>query len=89
MRDLSKASVSIAPADFGSWADARAELISERKRPLKAKLLAELAGAQDEASQARIKAGFESKEAALEHEVDHAPRDFHLSLSASYNFLSK
>ena len=89
VRDLSRATVSIAPADFRSWDEARAELIAEAKRPLKAQLVSELAGAVDEAAQAEIKAGFAAKEAALEHDIDHKPFEFHASLAMSYNFLSK
>jgi len=40
--------VSIAPADFGSWHDARTELMSEAKSGLKARVEAELAAAADE-----------------------------------------
>ena len=32
VRDFSRASVSIAPADYATWNDARAELLSEAKR---------------------------------------------------------
>ena len=35
VRDLSRASVSVAPAEFGSWQEARNELILEAKKPLK------------------------------------------------------
>lgn len=39
VRDFSRASVSISPAEFGSWSDARAELLTEAKRPLKAQVI--------------------------------------------------
>lgn len=32
VRDLSRATVSITPAEFASWSDARAELLTEAKR---------------------------------------------------------
>merc|ERR1719454_250092 len=48
VRDLSKAQVSLQPAEFSSWGDARAELMIEAKRPLKAQLQAELAAAASE-----------------------------------------
>jgi len=48
VRDLSNLAVSIAPADFGSWHDARTELMSEAKSGLKARVEAELAAAADE-----------------------------------------
>ena len=89
VRDLSKTTVSISPAEYGSWADARAELISEAKRPLKAPLESERAAAQNEDEIAQIRAAFTQKETAMEHEIDHKPMDMHLSMSVAYNFLSK
>lgn len=58
-------------------------------RPLKAQLEMELAGAVDETAAREIRAGFQAKEAQIEHEIDHKPMEFHLSLGVSYNFLSK
>ena len=49
VRDLSRATVSITPAEFSTWSDARAELMKEAKRPLKAQLDAELSAAVSEA----------------------------------------
>ena len=66
VRDLSKTTVSISPAEYGSWADARAELISEAKRPLKAQLESELAAAQNEDEVSQIRAAFAQKETAME-----------------------
>ena len=43
VRDLSRASVTLAPAEYTSWQEARSELMIEGKRPLKAQLQAELA----------------------------------------------
>jgi len=57
-------------------------------RPLKAQLEVELSAAADETAMREIRAGFEAKEAAIEHEIDHKPMEFHLSLGVSYNFLS-
>lgn len=70
VRDLSKTNVSISPAEYGSWADARAELISEAKRPLKAQLESELAAAQNEDEISQIRAAFAQKESAMENELD-------------------
>lgn len=89
VRDFSRAQVSIAPADFATWDDARAELLSEAKRPLKAQLDMELSAAADESAAREIRAGFQSKEAQIEHDIDHRPMEFHLSLGVKYNFLSK
>jgi len=89
VRDLSRASVSITPAEFASWSDARAELLTEAKRPLKAQLEAEMASAANDDEQRQIRAAFEQRENAIEHEIDHKPLEMHLSLGVSYNFLTK
>lgn len=94
VRDLSKSSVTIEPAEFGSWADARAALVTEAKRPLKAQLeqeIAALGGATDANKEAiaKVRASYRQLEVKKEQEVDHEPREMHLSLSASYNFLTQ
>ena len=66
VRDLSRASVTITPAEFASWADARAELLTEAKRPLKAQFEAEMAGAANEAETRQIRAAFDQRENAIE-----------------------
>ena len=62
--------VSISPAEFGSWADARAELLTQGKRPLKAQLEAELADAGSEAEIKQIRTAFNQREKAIENEID-------------------
>lgn len=57
-------------------------------RPLKAQLEMELSTAADETAAREIRAGFQAKESQIEHEIDHKPMEFHLSLGVSYNFLS-
>lgn len=89
VRDFSRAQVTIAPAEFASWSDARAELMREAKRPLKAQLDAEMSAAVDDAEVKKIQEGFTQKEARIEHEIDHKPLECHLQLAVSYNFLSK
>jgi len=89
VRDLSRSSVTITPAEFASWADARAELLTEAKRPYKAQLESDIAGAGDEGEIRQIRATFEKKEKEIEHEIDHKPLEMHLSLGVSYNFLTK
>jgi hypothetical protein len=84
VRDLSRASVTITPAEFASWADARAELLTEAKRPLKAQFEAEMAGAANESETRQIRAAFDQREKAIEHEIDHKPLEMHLSLGVSY-----
>tara|TARA_Y100000768_G_scaffold330515_1_gene269267 strand:+ start:14853 stop:15380 length:528 start_codon:yes stop_codon:yes gene_type:complete len=89
VRDFSKAQVVLQPAEFGSWADARSELMVEAKRPLKAQLQAELAASPSEDASEEIRAAFSAREKALEHDIDHKPMDMHMEISVAYNFLSR
>ena len=59
------------------------------QRPLKAQQQAELAAAGSEEVQAEIRAAFEAREKAIEHEIDHRPMEANIELSVAYNFLSK
>ena len=85
---MSSAKVVLSPADFSSWADARAALIMEAKKPLKAQLDAELATAASDNDIKEIKDAFVAREKALEHELDHKQMDFGCELNYSFNFLS-
>ena len=89
VRDFSKAQVTLAPAEYASWGDARSEMMVEMKRPLKAQLQAELGAAGSEDAREEIQAAFAAREKALEHDLDHKPMDVHLTLDMAYNFLSK
>ena len=89
VRDFSKATVSLQPAEYSSWADARSDMMIELKRPLKAQLQAELAAAGTDEERENITAEFSAREKAIEHDLDHKPRDMHMEISVSYNFLSK
>ena len=77
MRDFSRAQVTLQPAEYASWSDARADLMVECKRPLKAQLSAELAAAEaaGESDKARdeITAAFAAREKALEHDLGACP----------------
>jgi len=89
VRDLSKFSVSIAPADHESWHVARAEMMNERKAGLKAKLEAELAAAADDDELSVLRDRFSAEERALEHQVDHEVHTFSATIDIAYNFLAK
>ena len=89
VRDFSSASVSLQPAEFSSWNDARSELMVEVKRPLKMQLAAELSAASSDKERAEITAEFAAREKSKEHQIDHTPMDVHLTLEMSYNFLSR
>ena len=56
----------------------------EGKRPLKAQLQAELASAT-EAQAEELRAEFDAREKAFEHDLDHTQRDVHLMIECSYS----
>lgn len=60
------------------------ELMTEAKRPLKAQLESETARASNNDEIKQIRVGFEQREAAIENEIDHKPRDVHISLDIEY-----
>lgn len=78
VRDLSAMRIEVSPAEFGSWSDARAQLIVDEKRPLKAQLQSELSSVSTDAAADEIRATFATREAALEHQLDHT--QLHLNL---------
>tara|TARA_Y100000817_G_scaffold176895_1_gene138167 strand:+ start:271 stop:678 length:408 start_codon:yes stop_codon:yes gene_type:complete len=77
--------VSIQPAEFSNWNEARAEMMVEAKKPLKAQLTAELGASSSDEATEQIRAAYEAREKALEHEIDHKVMDVHLELGVSYN----
>jgi hypothetical protein len=84
VKDMSKFAVSIAPAEYASWQDARNDLMSEAKSALRAKYQLD-AGAQLSAEKS---AAFDEEELALEHAIDHKVHTFSATLAIDYNFLS-
>lgn len=89
VRDLSHAQVTIQPAEFGSWADARTALLTEAKMPARAQLDSQISAAVDDAEVKQLRAAFSEKERQIEHDIDHKQMEFHLNLGVAYNFLSK
>lgn len=87
VRDFSRASVSIAPAEFAGWSEARNEMMVEAKRPLKAQLAAELREAPEGDAQ-KIRDAFAKKETMIENEIDNRPLEVAMELEVQYNFLS-
>lgn len=89
VRDLSRAQVSIQPAEFSSWADARTALLMEAKMPAQAQLDSQIAAAVNENEVQQLRNAFAEREREIEHEIDHKQMEFHLNLGVAYNFLSK
>jgi len=48
-----------------------------------------MAVAANDKESREIRAAFDQREKAIEHEIDHKPLEMHLSLGVSYNFLTK
>jgi hypothetical protein len=89
VRDFSNCSITVSPAELGSWADSRNNLILEAKRPLKAQLAAELAlYPGDTEKREQIQAQFKTRQAAIEHDIDFRPMELNLDINMSYNFLA-
>ena len=90
VRDFSGAKVSIAPAEYSSWQEARTSLMCDAKRGLRAQLEAELGAlGSDTDAVEKLRAEFNTKERALEHDVDHTSHTFACTLNLKYNFLSQ
>ena len=85
VRDYSHMNVTIQPAEFGSWADARSELMIEAKRPLQAQLDSQISAAVNESDIKQLRAAFRDKEREIEHDIDHKQMEFHLNLGVAYN----
>lgn len=88
VRDISNASVSIAPAEFSSWEAAREALIAEQTDSLRREHSQDIAAASSDEEVAELEQEFTAKQAAIEAEVDSTKNDLHLELEYSFNFLS-
>ena len=54
VRDFSRAQVTLQPAEYASWSEARSELMVEAKKPHKLQFQAELAASPDEATSEEV-----------------------------------
>ena len=81
--------MTISPADYNSWHDARTELMAEAKAGLKARVEAELACTTDMDDIQKMRDGFAAEERLIEHDIDHTVHTFSTALDITYNFLSK
>ena len=80
VRDFSGAKVSIAPAEFGSWNEARTEIMAENKAQLRSKLEQELGMVTETDAIENLRSKYTTKERELEHEVDHSIHTFAMTL---------
>lgn len=53
-------------------------------RPLKAQLDQEISSAVNDSEVKQIRSAFETREKAIEHEIDHKQLEFHMNLGVSY-----
>jgi hypothetical protein len=88
VRDFSNTSVSIAPADFSSWSEARSALMTEAKAGLQSQVESSIATATSEEELSAIRSDFNRKERDIENQVDHTVHTFSASVDINYNFLS-
>tara|TARA_B100001094_G_C17637301_1_gene533321 strand:+ start:105 stop:560 length:456 start_codon:yes stop_codon:yes gene_type:complete len=86
VRDFSECNVSIHPANFNSWEEARATLSKETSRRIKAQYQAEVAANGGDADRlSQIEATFKAQERNAEHDLLHKPMDVHMCLDVAYN----
>ena len=86
--DMSKASVSIHPAEFNTWEQVAQRLVTEQQAPIaqrRDQSLNSMASSDTETE--LIKAEYAGKLRDVEMGVYHQPRDFFLEITAHYNFL--
>lgn len=69
VRDFGNTAVTISPADYTSWHDARTELMAEAKSGLKARVEAELAAAVDDTDMQNLRHKFAAEERSIEHDI--------------------
>lgn len=84
VRDMSSVSVSLEPAEFSNWQEARSSLMAEAKSGLKARLEAELASMSDESQLEGLRDTFSKEERELEHKMDHEVHTFSAILDLEY-----
>lgn len=88
VHDLSKMSVSVAPADHSSWSAAADMLTKEAVAPIKAEQRRAIKRADgDPEAIARINAEFAERIEAEQAMVANVPLEFHMALKTKYNFL--
>lgn len=87
VRDFSNASVSLHPAEYASWSEARDAMLVERKGPVKAEFEARLAANPSQESE--LRAEYAAKQNAIERALDFSPFEAHFDLNIKYNFLSE
>ena len=88
VRDLSNASVTLSPADFSSWTEAKNELVMSAKKTAKALYQTQLGATSDAAQREELNVKWTAREAEIEHEIDYEPISVSLELAVEYNFLA-
>lgn len=86
---MSNAKLTIHPADYTTWSDARTALITEKKNAMRTELEGELAAMTDHEKIEEVRQKFNAKERKIEHEIDHDVHTFSATLDVGYNFLAK
>jgi hypothetical protein len=88
VRDLSKASVHVCPSEHNTWKEARNEIASAAKKPIRARMNAELSESPTEKHEA-IRSKYESEMNSAEYDVDNKTRSLNMEIGIEYNFLDE
>jgi hypothetical protein len=86
--DMSRANVSIHPAEYASWEQVAQRLVVEQQTPITQRREQSIAAMVNSPTDVElIKAEYANKLRDVESKVYHTPRDFFLEITAHYNFL--
>jgi hypothetical protein len=84
VRDLSSVSVSLEPAEYSSWHEARTALVAEAKSGMKARLEAELSSLTDDSRLDELREKYSNEERGMEHDMDHKVHTFSAIMDLEY-----
>ena len=86
--DMSSTSVRISPAEFSTWDQVAQKLVSEKSAPViqrRDRSISAVGSNSDEID--LVKAEYATKLSDIEASVYHEPREIHMEIAATYNFL--
>jgi len=87
VRNFESMSVSMHPADFDSWTAARATMLANSKKAIKAKMTAALVGVEGSEAQEKIRVDFNNQEKETELDLGNKPMSLTMNLGIEYSFL--
>ena len=87
VRNFENMSVSMHPADFDTWTAARAHMLANSKKAIKAKMTSALVGIEAPEEQEAIRLVYRNQEKEKELEIGRAPMSLTMNLGVAYSFL--